>query len=168
MDLSVIRPRVCVARALFVCCVRRGASRWSRRAGARWYRGTVDELVKDGAGKIVLRDPLVRRTTTARIAPTRVRPHERGRRRGSNRGYSSAAASSGHSRQKSASRRRSVGSLGLAEPSTGAAGWIESGRPRVSRSSSPGVRQGTPRASTTSQHSCHWEEYTRCVVGADV
>ena len=25
MDLSVIRPRVCVARALFVCCVRRGA-----------------------------------------------------------------------------------------------------------------------------------------------
>ena len=52
MDLSVIR-RVCVLRALCLCVVSVVARlRWSRRAGARWYRGTVDELVKDGSGKL--------------------------------------------------------------------------------------------------------------------
>jgi len=79
MDLSVIR-RVCVLRALCLCVVSVVARlRWSRRAGARWYRGTVDDLVKDGAGKLKfyeIRWPS--NDDCNRIAPTKVRPHERG------------------------------------------------------------------------------------------
>ena len=79
MDLSVIR-RVCVLRA-FCSCVVSVVARLScsRRAGARWYRGTVDDLVKDGAGKLKsyeIRWPS--NDDCNRIAPTRVRPHERG------------------------------------------------------------------------------------------
>ena len=79
MDLSVIR-RVCVLRALCLCVVSVVARlSWSRRAGARWYRGTVDDLVKDGSGKLKsyeIRWPS--NDDCNRIAPTRVRPHERG------------------------------------------------------------------------------------------
>ena len=40
-------------RAICLCVVSVVALlSWLRRAGARWYRGTVDELVKDGAGKL--------------------------------------------------------------------------------------------------------------------
>ena len=79
MDLSVIR-RVCVLRALCLCVVSVAALlSWLRRAGARWYRGTVDDLVKDGAGKLKfyeIRWPS--NDDCNRIAPTKVRPHERG------------------------------------------------------------------------------------------
>ena len=79
MDLSVIR-RVCVLRARCLCVVSVVARlRWSRRAGARWYRGTVDDLVKDGAGKLKsyeIRWPS--NDDCNRIAPKKVRPHERG------------------------------------------------------------------------------------------
>ena len=79
MDLSVIR-RVCVLRARCLCVVSVVARlSWSRRAGARWYRGTVDELVKDGSGKLKsyeIRWPS--NDDCNRIAPAKVRPHERG------------------------------------------------------------------------------------------
>ena len=71
---------MCVARALCLCVVSVVARlRWSRRAGARWYRGTVDDLVKDGAGKLKFYEiSWPSNDDCNRIAPTRVRPHERG------------------------------------------------------------------------------------------
>ena len=74
---------MCCARSVcvFVSVVAR--LRWSRRAGARWYRGTVDELVKDGAGKLKsyeIRWPS--NDDCNRIAPAKVRRTSGGRRTG--------------------------------------------------------------------------------------
>ena len=46
--------------------------------GARWFHGTVDALVKNGAGKLTSYETRWSNDDCNRIAPTKVRAHERG------------------------------------------------------------------------------------------
>jgi hypothetical protein len=46
--------------------------------GARWFHGTVDALVKNGAGKLTSYEIRWSNDDCNRIAPSKVRAHERG------------------------------------------------------------------------------------------